>query len=57
MAHSLRLQTLAEGVETVEQFKFLREHGGEEAQGYLFSRPVPPDDLHDLIRSGKQFAL
>ena len=57
MAHSLRLQTLAEGVETVEQFNFLRDHGGEEVQGYLFSRPIPSDDLHDLIRSGKQFAL
>ena len=41
MAKELELHTLAEGVETEEQFAFLREIGCEKVQGYLFSPPLP----------------
>jgi EAL domain-containing protein (putative c-di-GMP-specific phosphodiesterase class I) len=41
MARSLGMQTIAEGVETEEQRTFLRANGCGQAQGYLFSRPVP----------------
>jgi diguanylate cyclase (GGDEF)-like protein/PAS domain S-box-containing protein len=41
MAHGLNLRVTAEGVETEEQLKFLRESGCEEVQGYLFGRPAP----------------
>ena len=43
MAKELGLHTLAEGVETEEQFAFLREIGCEKVQGYLFSPPMPFD--------------
>jgi diguanylate cyclase (GGDEF)-like protein/PAS domain S-box-containing protein len=45
MAQNLNLTVIAEGVETEEQHAFLRQHGCDQAQGYLFSRPVPPADI------------
>jgi diguanylate cyclase (GGDEF)-like protein len=45
LSHSLGLRVIAEGVETVAQFEFLRDHGCEEAQGYLISRPMEAPEL------------
>jgi EAL domain-containing protein (putative c-di-GMP-specific phosphodiesterase class I) len=42
VANQLGLRTVAEGVETDEQCDFLAEHGCEEIQGYLISRPLAP---------------
>lgn len=50
LAHSLNLRVVAEGVETEEQSNLLRLLKCDELQGYLFSRPVPPEAVPDLLR-------
>ena len=44
ICRGLGLKTVAEGVETVEQFELLRQLGVDEFQGYLFARPMPQED-------------
>ncbi len=51
MGKALGMTVVAEGVETVEQETFLRNHGCDEMQGFLFSGPVPPDQFADLLRT------
>ena len=46
MAKELGIHTLAEGVETPEQYDFLRRIGCEKLQGYLFGKPAPIEDLY-----------
>jgi len=50
MGHSLGLLIVAEGVETREQYDFLKAHGCDRVQGYLFSRPVGPAAVEQLLR-------
>jgi diguanylate cyclase (GGDEF)-like protein/PAS domain S-box-containing protein len=52
MARSLNLRVIAEGVETREELRFLEAQHCEEAQGYYFSKPVPPEQFAGLLRSG-----
>ncbi|MBN2753131.1 MAG: EAL domain-containing protein [Rhodospirillaceae bacterium] len=52
MAKNLNLKLVAEGVETVEQARFLKDHGCDMAQGYLYSRPVPVDVFRRLVEDG-----
>jgi diguanylate cyclase (GGDEF)-like protein len=49
LAANLDLRSIAEGVETSGQLARLRELGCDQAQGYLFSRPMPPDDVPAAI--------
>jgi EAL domain-containing protein (putative c-di-GMP-specific phosphodiesterase class I) len=50
MAQQLQMHTVAEGIETPEDWHLLRELGCELGQGYLISRPVPGDELLRWIR-------
>ncbi|MDR3393371.1 MAG: EAL domain-containing protein [Parasulfuritortus sp.] len=50
MAHTLRLQVLAEGVENQPQLDFLKEKGCDRYQGFLMSRPLPADDFAAFIQ-------
>jgi EAL domain-containing protein (putative c-di-GMP-specific phosphodiesterase class I) len=49
MAHSLRLRVVAEGVETADQLKFLRAQRCDAVQGYLLYRPLPEEEVADVL--------
>ncbi len=50
LGHNLRLGVVAEGIEGNGQFSILQQLGCDIAQGFLFSRPIPADDLESLLR-------
>lgn len=51
LAHTLRLEVVAEGVENGDQEQFLHEQNCDLAQGYFYSRPIPADKLTELLRT------
>jgi EAL domain-containing protein (putative c-di-GMP-specific phosphodiesterase class I) len=51
MAHSLKLPVVAEGVETGQQMEFLQSQLCEEAQGLVFSKPLPAAEIEAYLRS------
>jgi diguanylate cyclase (GGDEF)-like protein/PAS domain S-box-containing protein len=50
LAHTLQLKVVAEGVETEEQYSFLRHYACDLMQGYLISEPLPVDDVHPYLQ-------
>jgi len=52
MGNSLNLKVVAEGVETPGQFTMLKAQHCDEMQGYLFSRPLPAEEIAEFLRSG-----
>ncbi len=57
LCRKLDLETVAEGVETMEQISFLASNGCDEGQGYLFARPMPADEVLGFLRSPSYLAL
>jgi EAL domain-containing protein (putative c-di-GMP-specific phosphodiesterase class I) len=57
LARALNLKVVAEGLETKEQADFLKVLRCDEAQGYLISRPLPADQLVELLRKGVRAAV
>jgi diguanylate cyclase (GGDEF)-like protein/PAS domain S-box-containing protein len=57
LARGLHMATTAEGVETPGQLEALRAYGCTAAQGYLFSRPLPAGELHELLARHRPFTV
>jgi len=57
MARELKLIVIAEGVETDAQLEFLRDHGCDQAQGYLIGKPLRADELEARIEADPRFIL
>jgi EAL domain-containing protein (putative c-di-GMP-specific phosphodiesterase class I) len=49
MAHGMKLNVIAEGVETKDQFAYLQKYGCDEMQGYWFSKPLPAEAVEKLL--------
>jgi EAL domain-containing protein (putative c-di-GMP-specific phosphodiesterase class I) len=56
MAHSLNLSVVAEGVELQVQFDFLKDRGCDVIQGFLISRPMPPENMLEFINGRESTA-
>ncbi|MFL5334976.1 MAG: EAL domain-containing protein [Geminicoccaceae bacterium] len=57
LGHSLNLNVIAEGVENESQLQFLKANGCDEAQGYYFSKPMPPQDCARLLAASQRPAI
>jgi EAL domain-containing protein (putative c-di-GMP-specific phosphodiesterase class I) len=53
LCRSLGLRCMAEGVETIEQARFLRDEGCPQAQGYYYARPMNGQSFQLLLESGR----
>lgn len=51
LAKNMKLNIIAEGVETIQQKEYLLENGCKEIQGYLYSRPVPAAEMTALLEA------
>jgi len=56
MAQSMGLDLVAEGIETIQQLQSLRELGCDKAQGFLISRPVPPEAVRTTVAAIAELA-
>ena len=57
LAHALSLKVVAEGVDSEDKLQVLRELECDEVQGFLFSKPIPSDELVSLLKRGSGFLL
>lgn len=57
IAHVLKLEVVAEGVETESQYDYLRDIGCDYIQGFLFARPMPPEAISELCLDGRAVSL
>jgi diguanylate cyclase (GGDEF) domain len=57
LAHGINLKVIAEGVETIDQFKMLKKYDCDTIQGYFFSKPVPDEEFEDMLRNNKKYIV
>lgn len=55
MAHRLKLQVIAEGIETEEQYELLKSYGCDFGQGFFFAKPLPKEAFEEKLAEGKIF--
>ena len=56
LAHNLKLEVVAEGVESAATLRWLNDHGCERAQGHYFSPAIPSEECINWIRNWERFA-
>jgi EAL domain-containing protein (putative c-di-GMP-specific phosphodiesterase class I) len=56
LAHGIGMGALPEGIETEAQRRFLSDLGCTQGQGFLFSRPVPADEIETMLEAGRRAA-
>ncbi|HHY71939.1 MAG TPA: EAL domain-containing protein [Bacillus bacterium] len=56
LAKSLRMRVVAEGIEEIDQLRYLRQRHCEFGQGYLFSKPLPATELEMKLMKNKEKA-
>ena len=56
LSHQMDMKVIAEGVETEQQRRFLQQHGCDEVQGYLYSRPVPAQEIAAMLGQSEELA-
>ncbi len=54
LGHALHLKVIAEGVETDAQVHFLKRHGCDQVQGFLYGEPVPPEQFAQLLERARR---
>jgi EAL domain-containing protein (putative c-di-GMP-specific phosphodiesterase class I) len=54
LGHALHLKVIAEGVETDAQLHFLKRHGCDQVQGFLYGEPVPPMQYAQLLERARK---
>jgi EAL domain-containing protein (putative c-di-GMP-specific phosphodiesterase class I) len=54
LGHALHLKVIAEGVETDAQLHFLKRHGCDQVQGFLYGEPVPPEQFAQLLERARR---
>jgi diguanylate cyclase (GGDEF)-like protein len=57
LCKELQVKTIAEGIETAEQLQFLVEHGCDQGQGFLFSKPLPSEKVMAFLKEPSYLAL
>jgi EAL domain-containing protein (putative c-di-GMP-specific phosphodiesterase class I) len=57
LSEGLHLKTIAEGVEDADQALHIKELGCQSAQGFLFSRPMPPDEIGTFLAASTRMAM
>ena len=57
IAKSKKIETIAEGIETIGQAEILKESGCDHAQGYFFGKPMPAEEFEKFVKTRKKIVV